>query len=90
MSEDNSFKIEMTYKIYKRAGDYLKTIFLKEEKFLSGVECLKIMHWYGISPQNVVLIALSHGFDIDKEEFARLLDEENEKSKWMKPCQSQA
>lgn len=79
-------RIESGYKAFKRAGDFIVKVFQKENKLLTGEECQKIKDWYGIPSHIVILLALSHGFDVDKENFARLLDEDAEKSKKMSQC----
>jgi alanyl-tRNA synthetase len=81
MSEENKLKILNGYRAFKRAGPFIRDIFKNPSKKLTGEEALRIYNQYGISPSNIVLLALSHDFEIDKEKFICLLDEQEEEMK---------
>lgn len=79
-------KIQNAHKACWRAGDFLRIILQKDEKNLTAEECLKIQNSYGFGPKEVAMIALSTGFSIDEEGYARLVDEQVERSKNTVPC----
>ncbi len=54
---------------------------------LSGEDAMKIFNSLGVTEDYIVLMALSNGLDgICQGEFYKLLDEQKEISKNMKPC----
>jgi len=71
-------------RIFRRGGNFLIRIFTKPEKKLMGTECMQLKDTYGFRPEAVYLMAKSHGFEIDYDEFGRLLDEEEKKYKMIK------
>lgn len=71
---------------FKRAGDFIIKVFEKESKQLSGEEADKIKNWYGFGPDQVVLLAISHGFTIDQDQFEKLLEEQLERNRKMRPA----
>jgi alanyl-tRNA synthetase len=79
----NLERIECGYRARKRAGDFIVQVFKKHEKYLTAEECLKLRDSYGIRPEDVAKMAISHEFDIDKQGFAKLLDEDDERRKGM-------
>lgn len=70
---------------YYRGGNILKNKLSKPEKILSGQDALDIFNAYGLPPRYLKLMAMSHGFQIDKKEFIRLLEEQKDRFKNMKP-----
>ncbi len=88
MTDDSNLNlhwIKCAYKTFCRGGDFLVTVFKKSDKKLTAEDCMKLKDWYGIRPQDVVKLALSHEFTIDDEGFAKLLDEDNVKMKTVRP-----
>jgi alanyl-tRNA synthetase len=77
--------IKCAYKTVRRGGNFITEVFKKEDKKLTAEECLKLKDLYGISPEDIVKIAISHSFSVDDEGFAKLLDEEKIKMKSLKP-----
>ena len=67
-----------------RGGNFLVKVFTKPEKILTGKDCMTLKDTYGIRPQDIIKIAFSHGFEVDKIEFAILLDEDIERMKNIK------
>lgn len=93
LSEDLFGKIEkitldliLADKAYRRGGDYIKKVFQNPDKELSGQECMNIMNIYGMYPRDIYLMAISHGFQINKEDFVNLYNEQREISKNMRQC----
>ena len=86
---NNLDKIELGYKAVKRAGNFIIDIFKKENKVLTAEDCQRLKDWYGIGSSDVVKLALSHEFEIDKEGFSKLLDKDDEKRKTMRQCSCQ-
>lgn len=74
-------QIKNGFRAYYRAGPFIKDVFAKADKTLTPEECMNIYNWYGIRSRDVALLALSHGFELDTEGFARLIDEQEERSK---------
>lgn len=66
---------------YFRGGGVLKKLLTKESKVLSGEDALLIYNTYGIRTEDLNLLALSHGFEIDEESYAKLLMEQEENMK---------
>jgi alanyl-tRNA synthetase len=81
-------KLEDAIRSFIRGGMTLQTVFEKKTKFLSGDECMSLMNTYAIPPREVYLLAISHQFDIDQEEFIRLLEEQRDEMKKSKQCKS--
>jgi len=79
-------KIENAFKAIMRAGNFIATVFEKDEMHLSGEDCMKIFNMYGMGVQEIVFLAYSHRFTLDKAEFLRLLNEQKESSKNMRQC----
>jgi alanyl-tRNA synthetase len=77
--------IKCAYKTFWRGGDFLIDVFKKEDKKLTAEDCMKLKDWYGIRSQDVIKLAISHEFTVDDEGFARLLDEDDERQKSVKP-----
>ena len=77
--------IKCAYKTVWRGGNFIIEVFKKEDKKLTAEECLKLKDTYGIRPEDIVKIALSHSFSVDDEGFAKLLDEERIKMKSIIP-----
>jgi alanyl-tRNA synthetase len=71
---------------YIRGGNFLIKVFRKDTKILSSEECMHLMNTYGIPPEYVFLMALSHEFTIDTPGFLDLIEEQKEQSKKMKQC----
>jgi alanyl-tRNA synthetase len=79
-------EVKYARKAFHRGGNFLVKIFTKPEKFLTSSECLYIFNTYGIKPRDLLLMAVSHGFEIDEEGFCKLLEEQREQFKNMKQC----
>lgn len=71
---------------FRRGGNFLVRVFTKPEKVLNGMECMQIKDTYGMRPEDVYLMAKSHGFIIDYDEFALLLDKDDEDKKHVRMC----
>ena len=82
---DNLHWLKCSYRTHLRGGNFLTEVFKKEDKKLTAEDCMKLKDQYGIHKQNVVLMAISHGFLVDDEGFAILLDEEEKRMKSVKP-----
>lgn len=76
--------IKCAYKTVCRGGNFLIDVFKKQDKKLTGEECMKLKDWYGIRPEDIVKLSISHSFTIDDEAFARLLDEDDARAKTIK------
>ena len=86
MNEDLELHwIKCAYGTCVRGGSFIVEVFKKEKKYLTAEDCLKLKDQYGIRPQDIVKMAISHEFIIDDEGFANLLIEEKEKMKNIKP-----
>jgi len=88
MKQDNyyEFKIECGKKCYFRGGSLLKTIFTKPKDIpVSGEDCMKIFNTYCLRIENIVVLCFSHGYDVDKEGFAKLYEEQENRMKSVKP-----
>ncbi len=77
--------IKCAYKTFLRGGDFLVTVFKKQDKTLTAEECMKLKDTYGIRSEDIVKLAISHEFTIDDEGFARLLNEDEGKKKTVRP-----
>ena len=82
---NNLDRIESAYKTFKRGGDFLQKVFKKQDRILTPEECLKLKDFYGIRLEDVVKIAISHEFSIDKEAVAALFDQDEIKMKTVQP-----
>ena len=70
-------RIECAYRTFKRGGTFLQDVFKKEDKMLTGDECIKLKDTYGIRIEDVIKMAISHGFEIDKRDLAeKMLQDE--------------
>jgi alanyl-tRNA synthetase len=77
--------IKCAYRTIRRGGNFIVEVFKKEDKKLTAEDCMKLKDWYGIRSQDVIKLAVSHEFIVDDEGFAKLLDEDDEKMKSVKP-----
>jgi alanyl-tRNA synthetase len=80
--------IKCAYITFKRGGNFLVDVFKKPEKTLTAEDCMKLKDQYGIRPQDVIKLAMSHEFSVDDECFAKLLDKDEERQKYVKMCGS--
>lgn len=80
----NVERFYLVERTFRRGGNFLIRIFTKPEKVLMGSECIQLKDTYGLHPEAIYLMAKSHGFEIDYDEFGRLLDEEDVKPKTIK------
>lgn len=71
---------------YFRGGNLLRDKLKKFDKILSGKDMLDLFNTYGLTPYNLKLLAYSHGFELNEENFLILLEEQEEKMKNVKPC----
>jgi len=76
--------IKCAYRTFTRGGNFLVSVFKKPEKILTAEDCMKLYYQYGIREQQIILLAISHGFSVDDEGFAKLLDEDEERQKSVK------
>lgn len=79
-------QIKNAIKSYYRGGPFLVKIFTKPEKILTSNDCMFLFNTYAILPRDVVLMAISHGFEIDEQGFCKLLEEQRERLKNTKQC----
>ncbi len=84
MDIDN--EIKSAYSAYRRGGDYLVKIFTKPEKKITGDECLYLHNTYGINIKNIILMCISHGFQVEYTDFSKLLKIQYEDLKKSKLC----
>lgn len=82
---NNLDRIESAYRAFRRGGDFLQDVFKKEDKKLTPKECLKLKDTYGIRWEDVVKMAISHDFYINKEELAKVMDEDDARWKTIRP-----
>lgn len=76
--------IKCAYKTFRRGGIFLVDVFKKPEKTLSAEDCMKLKDQYGIRPPEIILLAISHGFSVDDQGFAKLLDEDEKRMESIK------
>lgn len=67
-------------------GNTFKNVLYKSFGTVSGEDALLIFNTYGISPRELCIFFLSHGLDMDYDEFCLLLEEQLQKSKKMVQC----
>jgi hypothetical protein len=79
-------KLNSGEKTYFRAGPILKNLTSRPEKYLTGKEILLIYNSYAVEPRQLKILLLSHGCDGDYDEFIRLFEEQNERTKNMRQC----
>jgi alanyl-tRNA synthetase len=84
--EKNVERFYTAERIFRRGGNFLVKVFTKPEKVLSGMECMQLKDIYGIDPEDVYLMAKSHGFEIDYDEFGLLLDKDDKEKKHIRMC----
>ncbi len=77
--------LQVAERTIARGGNFLLKVFTKPEKVLTGQDCMQLKDTYGIRPQDIIKLAFSHGFEVDNIEFSRLLDEDDERSKKIRP-----
>lgn len=77
--------IKCAYKTCERGGNFIIEVFKKEDKFLTAEDCMKLKDQYGIRAEYIVKMAISHEFTLDDEGFSKLLSEDDEKMKSVKP-----
>ena len=82
---DNLHWLNCAYNTFRRGGNFLIDVFKKPEKILTPQECMKLKDTYGIRPEDVIKLAISHEFAVDDIGFAKLLDEDLERQKSVKP-----
>ncbi len=87
MKLDDLEKIKSAYKAFSRGGDFLQRVFREGKRILSGEDCMYLFNTYAIPPREIILMAISHHFHIEHEEFAKLLGEQREISKNMRQCE---
>ena len=63
----------------------ISEIFKKEDKKLTPEECLKLKNTYGIRMEDVVKMAISHDFYINKESLVKIMDEDDSHWKTVRP-----
>ena len=73
-------------KSYYRGGDVLKKVLTRNKELVSGEDALLVSNTYGIESRQLAILFLSHGLDMDVESFAKLLEEQKQRSKNMRPC----
>lgn len=79
-------RIESARKVFKRGGDFLQTIFSKDEKFLTKEDCMKLYNTYAIPPFYLTLLAISHDFAFDEEGFCKNILVQKERMLNVKQC----
>jgi len=85
MTEDLTLHwIKCAYKTFWRGGNFLVEVFKKEDKKLTPEDCMKLKNQYGIRPEDIIKLAISHEFTVDDVGFATLLDEEKLRRKSIK------
>lgn len=84
--EKNVDRFYTAERTFRRGGNFLIRVFTKPEKILSGQECMQLKDTYGIKPEDIYLMARSHGFIIDCDEFGFLLDKDDESKKHTGMC----
>jgi alanyl-tRNA synthetase len=90
MNDREGYELDLLLaeRTFVRAGNFLKEVFDKQHKQLSGEDCMKLFNWYGIKPSQIKLMAISHNFQIDESEFINLLCEQKERDKQIKSYSS--
>lgn len=80
--------IENMKKRIKRADSYMPSLMKQAvvDGKLSGEFALSIFNTYGITLDVILLIAHSHGIDVNEKEFEFLLEKQKEKHRNMKQC----
>ena len=82
---NNLDRIESAYRTFRRGGNFLQDVFKKEDKKLTPEECLKLKNTYGIRMEDVVKMAISHDFYINKESLVKIMDEDDSHWKTVRP-----
>ncbi len=90
MTIQMSDEIDKVKRSIKRAGNnFLIDIFSNHpiiEQKLSGKDALEIMNTLGQPLHIIILIANSHGLDVDEEEFNKLREEQKQRCKNARQC----
>jgi len=84
--EEELSLIENGFRWLNRGGAKLFILLKKPSHYLTAEECMYIHHTYGLRVQFLVILLTSHGFEFDKEGFAKLLYEDKEEMKRCVPC----
>ena len=85
MSDDFRCKIESCKRAIYRGGPFLFRVFHDGKKHLSGKDCMELKNTYGMRIEYIMMLANSHGFWVDEEEFIKELEDEEVKMKNIKP-----
>lgn len=81
-------KIEFTKRNIKRAGNHMTNIMTqaRTHQKLGSEEAFSLFNTYGITLDIILLIAHSHGVNVDERGFEILLEKQKEELKSLRRC----
>lgn len=81
---DTLERLNSAHRTFLRGGKFIINIFKKEDKTLSGEDCMYLFNSYALSVEAIYLLAISHEFIVNKLEFDLLLEEQKSMLKSIK------